>query len=231
VRQVVDRLLRQRVWLEPLLVTEKHFTLPYPYPDDVAYLGEVRSLQQIARSWLPIGDSGWYRRRARAARIDAVYVRMCEVVRQVHARGGAIITGSDESPAAVALLEEVSLLADCGFTPMAALQAATQQSAHALGLRDVGTIEAGKRADLVLLDDNPLESLANLRRVSRVIKGGHMHDPAALLESITSSYASRTRVALLTRLTALAIVIVFVYGTLHAAAFRRFRRSGSRVHP
>jgi Amidohydrolase family len=209
-RQAMDRLLQQHVWLEPLLVTERYFTLPYPYPDDVAYLGDVRSLEQIARAWFPLGDSGWYRRRARAARIDAVYARQCDVVRQFHDRGGMIITGADESPAAIALLDEVSLLSHCGLTPMEAIQAATKDSATALGLRDTGTIEPGKRADLVLLDADPLADLANLRRVSRVIKGGHAYDPAALLEPITSSYSQRLYSAWRTRLAAAAITLIAI---------------------
>ena len=194
-REALDRMVAQKVWLEPLLATERHFTLPYPVPADVAYLDEVPSLQQLIRGWLPIGDSGWQRRRDRQARIDAVYARMCQTVRTFHARGGMVITGSDESPAGLALLDEVSLLAGCGFTPVEAIQAATQHAAAALRLRDVGTIASGMRADIILLSADPIADLANLRRTWRVVKAGHAYDPAALLDPFVSEHASALRTA------------------------------------
>jgi hypothetical protein len=223
-RALTERLLRQHVWLEPLLVTEKHFTLPYPVPEDVAYLGEVRSAEQILRSWLPIGDSGWRRRRERQQRIEAVYARQCEVVQEFHQRGGLIVTGADESPAGLALLEEVSLLAGCGFTPMAAIQAATRDSAAALGLRDTGTIEPGKRADLVLLAADPLADLANLRHPWRVVKGGHVHDPATLLQPIVSSYARETQQAWSLRAATAALAIAVAAGLFTVLRKTRRRR-------
>jgi hypothetical protein len=209
-RQAMDRLLQQHVWLEPLLITERYFTLPYPYPDEVAYLGDVRSVEQMARAWFPLGDSGWYRRRARAARVDAVFSRMCDVIRQFHDRGGMIITGADESPAAIALLDEVSLLSQCGLTPTEALQAASKNSATALRLDDTGTIEPGKRADFVLLDADPLADLANLRQVSRVIKAGRVYDPEVLLDPIVSSYTQRLHHAWLTRFAAASITLITI---------------------
>ena len=60
-----------------------------------------------------------------------------------------------------------------GFTPFEAIQAATRGAAQFLGReKDFGTIEAGKAADLVLLDANPLENIANTRKILAVIYGG-----------------------------------------------------------
>jgi imidazolonepropionase-like amidohydrolase len=162
-------------------------------PADVAYLDEVRSLEKILRGWLPVADSGWPRRRDRRERMDVVYARMCDTVRKFHARGGMVITGSDESPAGLALLDEVSLLAGCGFTPAEAIQAATQHSATALRLKDVGTIAPGMRADIVLLAADPIADLANLRRTWRVVKAGHVYDPAALLEPFVTAHTRVVR--------------------------------------
>ncbi len=64
------------------------------------------------------------------------------------------------------------------------LAGTTRQAAEWLGtLADRGTVEAGKRADLVLLDANPLENIANTRRIAGVIAGGHYLPRAELNRS------------------------------------------------
>src|SRR5262249_54381160 len=79
------------------------------------------------------------------------------------------------------LHRELALLAMAGFSPKQALQAATRNSAEAAGkLREVGTIERGKRANLVLLDADPLADVSNLRRIRAVVSRGHWLDRATL---------------------------------------------------
>jgi imidazolonepropionase-like amidohydrolase len=79
------------------------------------------------------------------------------------------------------LHEELALFVDAGFTPVEALRAATEGPAEFLGLADsVGTIMAGKSADLVLLDADPLQDINNTRRIVLVIKQGHLYDSEAL---------------------------------------------------
>ena len=73
-----------------------------------------------------------------------------------------------------------------GWTPLQALQAATLMPAKTLGMaRDLGTLEAGKLADLVVLDANPLENIRNTEKVSRVMLGGRLYDAATLNEQVT----------------------------------------------
>jgi imidazolonepropionase-like amidohydrolase len=72
-------------------------------------------------------------------------------------------------------------LEEAGMAPMEILKAATSNVATAYRLdKDIGTLEAGKIADLVILDANPLESVRNYRRISTVIKDGKVVDRAAL---------------------------------------------------
>ena len=68
-----------------------------------------------------------------------------------------------------------------GMTPLEALQTATINPAEFLGLdKTLGTIEKGKVADLVLLEANPLESIANTKRIAAVVSNGRYLDRSAL---------------------------------------------------
>jgi imidazolonepropionase-like amidohydrolase len=111
-----------------------------------------------------------------------------EVTRQAAARGVHITAGTDHvafGPAddRAQLADELELLVDsAGLTPQAALLAATRDAALAIGgpARDLGTVGAGKFADLVLLEASPLEDIRNVRRVEWVMLGGVVHRPEDL---------------------------------------------------
>jgi hypothetical protein len=68
--------------------------------------------------------------------------------------------------------DELALLVAAGLTPYEALRAATANAGDFLGMRTVGTIAVGKRADLLLLDGNPLENVSNTRRITGVMLRG-----------------------------------------------------------
>lgn len=73
-----------------------------------------------------------------------------------------------------------------GWSPLQALQAATINPARTLGLdRDIGSLETGKLADLVVLDANPLDNIRNSDKVSQVMLGGRLYDAATLNEQVT----------------------------------------------
>jgi imidazolonepropionase-like amidohydrolase len=79
------------------------------------------------------------------------------------------------------LHDELGLFVRAGLTPLQALQTATLNPAKFLGrLADMGTVEKGKLADLVLLDANPLDDIANTRRIQGVVLAGRYFDRAAL---------------------------------------------------
>ncbi len=79
------------------------------------------------------------------------------------------------------LHDELGLFVRAGLTPMQALQTATRNPAQFLGrLDDLGTVEVGKIADLVLLDANPLDDIANTKKIRAVVLNGRYFDRAAL---------------------------------------------------
>jgi imidazolonepropionase-like amidohydrolase len=80
---------------------------------------------------------------------------------------------------------ELTLMSEAGLPREAVLRAATTNGARMLGReKEFGTVDAGKAADLLILDANPLEDVGNVRRIHRVIKGGVVHDPAQLLSAV-----------------------------------------------
>jgi len=68
---------------------------------------------------------------------------------------------------------------------MQVIQLATIGSARVMGLEaEAGSIEVGKRADMILVDGNPLDHFSDLRNVTRVVTNGRVYDPAELWKSI-----------------------------------------------
>ena len=76
-----------------------------------------------------------------------------------------------------------ALLVEAGLTPLQALQAATLTAAQALHHeRDLGTIEPGKLADMMLIQGNPLQDIHAAKNVRLVFRGGRVYDPKLLLK-------------------------------------------------
>ncbi len=101
------------------------------------------------------------------------------IVREMHRAKVPIFAGTDTPMPLVypgsSLLEELGLLVACGFTPAEALRAATIEPATFLGLaEEQGTVTAGKRADLLLLEADPLVRIENLRRLRAVVLAGRL---------------------------------------------------------
>ncbi len=124
-----------------------------------------------------------YREASGACVADALAVQS-EFVRRIHEGGGIVLAGTDPVYPLIVpgagLHRELAHLVDAGLTPLAAIQAATVDAARALGLDDRGAIEAGRRADLMVVGGDPSVDIADVARVEWVMQGGVRHDPEAL---------------------------------------------------
>jgi imidazolonepropionase-like amidohydrolase len=105
--------------------------------------------------------------------------------------GGLLVAGTDPTGGGgvvpgYANHRQIELLVEAGFTPLEAISIATLNGAKYLG-RDarVGTIAIGKQADLVIINGDPSTTIADVRKVETVFKGGVGYDPARLIESVT----------------------------------------------
>jgi len=130
---------------------------------------------------------------------ETVVKRYMEIVGKMNAAGVPLMAGSDTAAPNVvpgfSLHEELEYMVRSGLTPMQALQAATIKPAEFLG-RSVGqgSIEVGKRADLVLLDANPLADIRNTEKIRVVIVNGKLlgrNELDKLLASVERFAAAR----------------------------------------
>lgn len=108
---------------------------------------------------------------------------LVDVTTRLHRGGVKLVTGTDAAGARLvgfSLQRELVVLVKAGLTPLESLQAATLNPAVAFGRADLGTVESGKLADLVLLNANPLEKIENTQKIYAVIAGGQLYDRAAI---------------------------------------------------
>jgi imidazolonepropionase-like amidohydrolase len=95
--------------------------------------------------------------------------------------GLLVVAGTDKGVPGLSLPREIELYVEGGMTPLQAIQTATIMPARVMHLEsEVGTVEVGKRADLIVLDRNPLEAIANIRSVSAVVTQGRLYSASAL---------------------------------------------------
>ena len=102
-------------------------------------------------------------------------------VQRAYQLGITLLPGTDRGPVGLSLHWELEFFAEAGIPPLDVLRFATQASAETVGAGDeLGTLEVGKLADIVLLDANPLEDIRNTQAIWRVLKGGWVFDPEEL---------------------------------------------------
>ncbi|MFN8573987.1 MAG: amidohydrolase family protein [Gemmatimonadaceae bacterium] len=128
-----------------------------------------------------------------------LFERRVAVVGIMHRAGVAVMPGTDaplrNSPPGFGLHEELALFARAGLSNFDILRAATWEPARYFGMTDsLGTVTVGKLADLVLLEANPLEDIANLRRISAVVANGRLmtsDERSSLLKELAKAALAR----------------------------------------
>ncbi len=116
---------------------------------------------------------------------ERVFQKELAIVGTLHRAGIPIVAGTDQTVPGYSLHREIELYVQAGFTPMEAIQAATIVPARVMGAdKELGTVEKGKRADVILIKGNPLEDIHNTRNVETVIANGVMYKTPELWRSV-----------------------------------------------
>ncbi|MBM3809764.1 MAG: amidohydrolase family protein [Acidimicrobiia bacterium] len=181
-KQLVQTLIKANVAITSTLTVFETFTPGRPKPPGLEVLTpQLREQfeQNYART---------------AANKDSIYTTLFPkgmALERAFARaGGLLIAGTDPTGGGgvipgFANQRQVELLVDAGFTALEAIQISTLNGAKYLGRdKTVGSLAAGKQADLVVINGNPAASIADIRKVETVFKQGVGYDPKKLIESV-----------------------------------------------
>jgi imidazolonepropionase-like amidohydrolase len=107
-----------------------------------------------------------------------LWPKVLQLTKMLYDNGVTILSGSDipnfDLVPGASLHHELELLVEAGISPLEIIKIATRNGAHALGIEEeVGTVEAGKQADMIILSDNPLDDISNTMKIEAVINNGH----------------------------------------------------------
>ncbi len=177
--KIINLLAKNQVWQCPTLFWERGQWLvdaiDYTKDPDLAYAPHT----WVDKHW-PAAQKGIMK----SLDTDPLPIRRkfvtheLNIVRKLHAANVPFLAGTD-TPAGVDVLPGISLHLElqrfvaAGFTPLQALQTATLNPAKFYNkLNDYGTVQSGRIADLVLLEANPLDNIANTRKIAAVITDG-----------------------------------------------------------
>ncbi len=112
------------------------------------------------------------------------YAKLMGLVKKMHDAGVPLLAGTDEV-AGFALHRELELYVIAGIAPLEVLKIATWNGAkYSQVLERTGSITVGKDADLVLVDGDPSKNIADIRKVSLVMKAGAMYEPSQLYQAV-----------------------------------------------
>jgi imidazolonepropionase-like amidohydrolase len=179
---LVKKLVDKRVALTSTLTVFETYTPGRPMPPGLDVLSpQLR--QQFEQTHARVAQN-------RNSIYPQLFPKAMALERAFARAGGTLIAGTDPTGAGGVIpgfsnQRQIELLVDAGFTPLEAITIGTLNGARYLG-RDssIGSIAAGKQADLVVVNGDPSAAIADIRKVEFVFRLGIGYDPAKLIESV-----------------------------------------------
>jgi hypothetical protein len=186
-------------YLTPTLVVKRARV----YVDDISARDDPRNryiTKTELEAWKPENDMfSKYRTPRYIAYQKREYQETLKGLKLAQQLGVLLLAGTDVvapwTYPGFSLHDELGLLVEAGLTPLEALRTATVNPAQFFGMKDVGTIAPGMKANLVLLDANPAENIANTKKISSVIGNGRLYSRSDLdgLLNTSAKIASRQK--------------------------------------
>jgi imidazolonepropionase-like amidohydrolase len=178
VREVIDLLAQRHTVVDPTLPWNELLGRATATPIESFEPGILHAPQPLVFNYRSVrNDVDSATARERLGRQEAI-------VKALHDAGVPIVAGTDGALPGYSLLRSLELYVEAGLSPMEAIQTATLVPARSMRVEaDTGTVEVGKRADLLILDANPLIDISNIRKSRWVVANGRMYETAALWRS------------------------------------------------
>src|SRR5215470_16271535 len=190
--ELIALTIKNKVYVMPNIGSPERgiYTTPAPWLDEPYLAGLLRDTmapEVIER----VRNAHVKRDPALAERNSKNYDILKHSVAKLGAAGALVILGSDTGLEdhffGYAEHKELELMVQAGMTPSQVIVAATSRAAEYLGLGDRGLLAPGKRADLLVLDGNPLDDIRNTRRIAKLYLAGAEVDRAGLKASLMGS--------------------------------------------
>jgi Amidohydrolase family len=188
-RGLIGTIAQHKVKVDPTLVVSRNMILLADLPEILENPDNSLMPARLKQFWPGYGpkltsDTRDLRKRQ--------FKKYQELTSLLFRSGVQLLCGTDTPepnvPPGFSMHQELRLLVESGLPPAAALQAATIINAEALNQGgNLGSIEKGKLADLVILTDNPLVNINNTRKIDMVMRGGIASTPASLLKRVPSN--------------------------------------------
>jgi imidazolonepropionase-like amidohydrolase len=108
-----------------------------------------------------------------------LWPKVLQLTKMLYDNGVTILSGTDipnfDLVPGASLHHELEILVEAGIPPLEVIKIATRNGAQALGIEeDVGTIEPGKQADMIILSDSPVDDISNTKKIEAVVNNGHI---------------------------------------------------------
>jgi len=164
---------------------------------EMSVAGRPPLQQRVLDAMAPDAKLSYLTLRARSAMPEALLKKEMEFEHAFANAGGLLLAGPDPTGNGGTLpgfgdQREVELLVEAGFTPVQAIQVATENGAKFLGQQDkIGTLAPGKQADIVLIKGDPSRNIVDIENVETVFKDGIGYDSRKLIESIRGQVGMR----------------------------------------
>ena len=176
--QAVEKTIEAGTWNVPTLSLVEHLASPEDAEDMIRW-PEMRYMpQDVLDGWVRAKQNFQAREDFQPAAANELVELRRELLRELHEQGALIALGSDApqffNVPGFSIHHEMQMMVDAGLTPYEVLVTGTQKPAEYVGTPDeFGTVQTGRRADLILLEANPLEDISNVQQRAGVMVRGN----------------------------------------------------------
>ena len=172
---LIEFMVKQGVYVNPTLTAQWRSSTPRGAEWAAA---AVKLVQDPGLAFVPADvRQSWTRPDSREPNREG-YAKMAEFVRKYAEAGGKVVSATDAGfMPGLSMHYEMQMVADIGVPPMKVIQGATLWAAESFGkAKDLGSVEAGKLADVIVIDGNPLNNIGTTQNIRMVIKDGRVVD-------------------------------------------------------